>query len=91
MTQTELKKAVAQKAGRSIASVERYLEALRDVTLDELQKGGEVPLPGLGKLFVKQRAERTGRNPRTGETITIPACTVPYFKAFKPLMDAIKG
>ncbi len=91
MNKTELKKAVAKGAGSSIASVERYLEALRDVVLQELQNGGEVPLPGLGKLSVKQRAERKGRNPRTGETVTIPACAVPHFKPATALKDALKG
>lgn len=66
MNQTELKKAVAESSGISRDTVERCFEALRSVALMELQKGGEVPLPGLGKIFVKQRAERMGRNPRTG-------------------------
>jgi len=89
MNQTEFKKAVAKGAGSSIASVERYFEALRDVALQELKYGGEVPLPGLGKLSVKQRAERKGRNPRTGETVTIPACAVPHFKPAMALKDAL--
>lgn len=91
MTQTEFKKAMAKGARSSIASVERYFEALRDVALQELKNGGEVPLPGLGKLSVKQQAERKGRNPRTGEALIIPACTVAKFSPSKTLKDALNG
>ena len=91
MNQTELKRAMAENIGSSAVSVERYLTALRDVAVKELQNGGEVPLPGLGKLSVKQREERKGRNPRTGEAVTIPACAVPHFKPATALKDALKG
>lgn len=91
MNQTELKKAVAEMINVSVYSVDRYLDALCNVAVPELKNGGEVPLPGLGKLSVKQRAERKGRNPRTGETVTIPACAVPHFKPATALKDALKG
>ncbi|MEE0406683.1 MAG: HU family DNA-binding protein [Desulfovibrio sp.] len=90
MNQTELKKAVAESSGISRDTVERCFESLRSVALRELQKGGEVPLPGLGKIFVKQRAERMGRNPRTGAPMTIPACMAAKFSLFKPLRDELK-
>ena len=80
MNQTELKKAVAESSGISRDTVERCFEALRSVALMELQNGGEVPLPGLGKIFVKQRAERMGRNPRTGAAVKIPPRKVIKFR-----------
>ena len=80
MNQTELKKAVTESSGISRDTVERCFEALRSVALMELQKGGEVPLPGLGKIFVKQRAERMGRNPRTGAAVKIPPRKVIKFR-----------
>ena len=91
MNQTELKKAVAESSGISRDTVERCFEALRNVALMELQKGGEVPLPGLGKIFVKQRAERMGRNPRTGETIEIEQATLPVFKPGRTLKDKVNA
>jgi DNA-binding protein HU-beta len=54
-----------------------------------LQEGGEVTLPGLGKLSVKTSAARTGRNPKTGETLEIAAKNKPHFSAAKALKDAV--
>ena len=56
---------------------------------DALQKGDTVALSGFGTFVVKARAARTGRNPRTGEAIEIPASKVPSFKAGKALKDAV--
>lgn len=52
---------------------EEYLNRLGDIMAAELIGGGEVPLPGVGKLVVKPTASRKGRNPKTGETIDVPA------------------
>ena len=57
---------------------------------DELSAGGKVQLVGFGTFSVKDRAERTGRNPQTQEPITIPATKVPAFKAGKGLKDLVK-
>lgn len=73
----------------SKTDVAALLDALGDVTTSQLKDGGEVPLPGLGKLAVKAKAARTGRNPKTGEAIQIPAKRVPGFTATKPLKDAL--
>ena len=79
MTKQELIKAVAQAVRTahpdrnvSVIMVETVLDALGDVAAAELLGGGEIPLPGLGKLKSKDIAARHGRNPRTGETLDIP-------------------
>ncbi|GAB3021559.1 HU family DNA-binding protein [Bowmanella dokdonensis] len=56
-----------------------------------LARGEEVSIPGLGKFTAKQRAARTGRNPKTGESILIPASVVPSFKPAKALKDSINN
>ena len=76
-------------ANASVAVTESVLDALGSVVREELAKGGEVTLPGIGKLTVKQRASRTGRNPQTGATVEIPAKRVPHFSAAKALKDAV--
>lgn len=66
------------------------LESLCDVAAAELLGGGSVSLPGLGKLKIKTCAARTGRNPRTGEQLEIPAGKKVCFMASKSLKDALK-
>lgn len=75
----------------SNAEVERTLDAFVSVATAELLGGGEVPMPGLGKLKVKTTLARKGRNPRTGETIDIPAGQKVVFAAGKELKHALKG
>lgn len=76
--------------GVSKATIKWVLEQQSLAAQDELANGGEVTLPGLGKLSVKQRAARTGRNPKTGEEMQIAAKTVPHFSAAKALKDAVE-
>lgn len=71
------------------ADVEALLASLVEVTQSALAKGDEVSLPGLGKFSVVERAEREGRNPRTGEAITIAASRAPKFSPGKELKTAI--
>jgi DNA-binding protein HU-beta len=89
MNQAELIHEVSGISGENKKAVEAVLKTAADVIYAELQKGGEVTLPGLGKLTVKAKAARTGRNPKTGEEIEIPAKTVPHFSASKALKDAV--
>ena len=89
MNQSELVAKVAGISGESRKAVEAVLKTTADVIAAELQEGGEVALPGLCKLGVKQREARTGRNPATGEEIAIPAKRVPNFSASKALKDAV--
>jgi DNA-binding protein HU-beta len=69
--------------------IEATINALGEVTSTTLQAGGEVTLPGIGKLAVKQRAARTGRNPRTGEAVQIPAKRVLKYTPVKSIKDSL--
>lgn len=91
MNQSELIAKVAAISGESRKSVEAVLKTTADVIAAQLQEGGEVVLPGLGKLAATVRAARDGINPATGEAIRIPEKRVPHFKAAKALKDAVAG
>ena len=95
MTKQELIDAIKEnstsryEAGVSKVVIAAVLDTLGDVAQAEIQQGGEITLPGLGKLSVQNRAARTGRNPSTGEEINIAAKNVPHFSAAKALKDAV--
>ena len=89
MNKTELVAAMADAAGLSKKDAEKALKAFTDVVAEELKKDGKVQLVGFGTFEVSKRAAREGRNPQTGETMTIAACKAPKFKAGKALKDAI--
>lgn len=89
MNKTELAEAVASTANLSKADGARAVDAVIDAIQGALCKGDTVSLVGFGTFQVKQRNARSGRNPRTGETIQIPASKVPSFKAGKGLKDAV--
>ena len=73
MTKAELVKLYAEATQLPVGDAGECLERLGDIVAAELLGGGSVPLPGVGKLVIKARAARTGRNPRTGEPVDIPA------------------
>lgn len=79
----------ARQAGTTKASVNRMLDALTDELTKALRKGDKITLPGLGTFFVAKRAKRKGRNPQTGEVITIPAAKVPKFRPAARLKEAV--
>ena len=89
MNKAELIDAIADSADLSKASASRALDSAIDSITKALKKGDTVTLVGFGTFSVRKRAARTGRNPRTGETIKIKASKVPGFKAGKALKDAI--
>ncbi len=89
MNKTELIAAVAEKAGLSKKDADAAVAAVFDAVTAELAKGEKVQLIGFGTFEVRERAEKTGRNPRTGETMTIPASKVPAFKAGAALKNAV--
>ena len=89
MNKTDLVNAVAETAGLSKKDSEKAINAVVDSIIDALKSGDKVQLIGFGSFEVKSRAERTGRNPRTKETIKIPAAKLPQFKAGKAFKDAI--
>lgn len=76
--------------GCTKADAERAVEAIIGMVTDCLKRGEEVSIAGLGIFEAKTRAGRTGRNPRTGQTIQIKAMKVPKFRASKTLKDAVK-
>lgn len=89
MNKTEFIAAVAEKAEISKKDSEKALKAFVDVIAEQLKAGDKVQLVGFGTFEVSERAAREGRNPQTGETMTIAACKAPKFKAGKALKDAI--
>ncbi len=89
MTKVELINAIADQAGLSKKDADAALKAVVGTITDALKKGEKVQLVGFGTFEVRARGERTGRNPRTKETITIPASKAPAFKAGKALKDAV--
>ncbi|WP_421427760.1 HU family DNA-binding protein [Acinetobacter pittii] len=91
MNKTELTKHVAQRAGLTQTQALAAISALETTITNVLRGGGDVTLIGFGSFTVKERAARTGRNPKTGEEIQIAAAKAPTFKAGKGLKDAVNG
>ena len=89
MNKTELIAAVAQKTELSKKDAEKAVAAVIGSIEDALKADDKVQLIGFGTFEVRQRAEKQGRNPRTGETMTFPATKVPAFKAGKALKDSL--
>jgi len=89
VNKTELIDAVAESADLSKIAAGKAVDALISNITEALKKGETVALVGFGTFLVRDRAERAGRNPRTGETITIPAAKNPAFKAGKALKEAV--
>jgi len=71
--------------------VERIVNTIFDEITDALSKGNRVELRGFGAFSVRSRSSRTGRNPKTGEPVDVPAKNVPYFKTGKQLRDKLNG
>ncbi|MFD8421787.1 HU family DNA-binding protein [Streptomyces sp. NPDC059466] len=90
MNKTDLTVAIAESADISKAAAGKALDAVIDSITEALQKGDDVVLTGFGTFSVKERPERTGRNPQTGAAIKIEAAKVPGFKAGKGLTDAVR-
>ena len=89
MNKTDLIDAVASEADVSKAEAARVVDALIDSITRALKKGDTETLVGFGTFQVRERAARSGRNPKTGETIKIGASKNPAFKAGKALKDAV--
>ena len=87
MNRTELVAAMAEATELSKKDAEAALKAFIDVVTAEMKKGEKVQLVGFGTFEVSERAAREGRNPQTGETMTIAAAKSPKFKAGKALKD----
>ena len=89
MNKTELVAAMAAKADISKKDAEAALKAFTEVVGEQLKKGNKIQLVGFGTFEVSKRAKRTGRNPRTGEEMVIPASKAPKFKPGKALKDIV--
>lgn len=89
MKKVELVETVATATGLTKADTTRVIDATLDAIKDALVKGDKVPLVGFGTFATSERAAREGRNPRTGETVTIPARIAVTFKAGSALKDAV--
>ncbi len=89
MNKSQLIDQIAAGADISKAAAGRALDAFIDSITDTLKNGDKVSLVGFGTFEVRERAERTGRNPQTGKEIKIAAAKIPAFKAGKALKDAV--
>ena len=89
MNKAELITSMAVKSQLTKKDAESALKAFIDSVQEALENGDKVQLIGFGTFETRERAAREGRNPRTKETITIPASTVPVFKAGKEFKDRV--
>ena len=87
MNKKELVAAMAEKAGLTKKDADAALKAFEEIVAEELKKGEKIQMVGFGTFEVSERAAREGRNPQTGETMTIAASKTPKFKAGKALKD----
>ncbi len=90
MTKADLIAKMAEEAHLSKADAERGLNAFLKVAQETLKDEGRLALTGFGSFAVEKRNARTGRNPRTGEELHIPACNVVKFKPGKALKDSVR-
>lgn len=89
MNKTELVNAVAEKADFSKKDADKAVAAVLDSITDALTQGDKVQIVGFGTFEVRARAEKQGRNPKTGEAMIVPASNLPAFKAGKALKEAV--
>jgi nucleoid DNA-binding protein len=89
MNKTELMEAIAERAAVPKNEAQRYLDAFEEVVSDVLKGGDEIQITGFGKFYVREQKAREGRNPQTGEKMTIPARKVPTFSAGNSLKESI--
>ena len=90
MTKADLVDKIAEKSGLTKAAGEKALNAFLDAVKESLLSEGRLSLTGFGTFAVESRKERTGRNPRTGAAIKIPASKVVKFRPGRKLKDTIK-
>lgn len=91
MNQSELIQHVAEETGMTRSAAEAAVKSVLSGIAGSLARGNAVSLPGFGTFGTRSRPARTGRNPRTGESLNIAASTAPTFKAGKPLRDAVNA
>ncbi len=89
MNKTELIAAVAEKAGISKKDADAAVNTTLDTIVEMVASGDKVQLVGFGTFEPRERSAKTGKNPRTGESIEIPASKIPAFKAGKAFKDIV--
>ncbi|HEY3128414.1 MAG TPA: integration host factor subunit beta [Acidobacteriota bacterium] len=89
MTKAELVEEVAKNSNLTKKDAEVIVQTVLDSIIDSLKEGRKVELRGFGSFRLRQRSSRTGRNPKTGEKVKVPAKRIPYFKPGKELKDLI--
>ena len=90
MKKSELLADIAGKTGLTQGQAKAVIDTLAWMTAENLRKNGEALLPGIGKLATAARAPRMGRNPQTGESVSIPASTTVRFKPSSDLKSAVQ-
>lgn len=89
MNKKELVAAIAEKSEVTKKDVEKVMQSFTEVVSEELAKGEKIQMVGFGTFEVAERAEREGRNPKSGEVMTIAASKSPKFKTGKALKDIV--
>ena len=89
MNKSELLKAISEKSGSTIKEAEKFLDSFVGAVMEAMQKGDDVMLVGFGTFSVAKRAERTGRNFKTGALVKVPASKSVKFRPGKMLKDAV--
>ena len=89
MNKEEMVTALSQRAGFTRRDAETALNCVLGIISDELVSGGKVYIVGFGTFEVRDRAPRTGRNPKAGIPVKIPACRAPSFRAHKTLKESV--
>jgi len=90
MNKVEMIQAMAQRNGLSRKDNEKALLAFMDLVAEELARGDKVSLVGFGTFEARARKEREAKVPQTQETVVVPACRVPAFRAGKTLKEKVK-
>ena len=91
MTKSELVTSVSAATGMPCEAASKAVSAAFDEIINAVGKGDTVTIPGFGTFQSRLLEERTGRNPQTGEEITLPACKVPTFKSGKRMREAVRN
>jgi DNA-binding protein HU-beta len=91
MHKSELVDLLAARTSLTKSDAQKVLDSFQDIVSEALGKGDDVVLVGFGTFSVGERAERTGRNPRTGEALVIKAAKVPKFSPGAKLKAAVNG